>query len=234
MTIIERETPRNIKITPSINPYAQGSVLVEFGNTKVHVTAVVEEGVPSFMRDQGIGWVTAEYSMLPSSTHTRMRRERGKVGGRTMEIQRLIGRSLRAVVDFKKLGERTIMIDCDVLVADGGTRTASISGAYVAMVLACKKLISEGLLTEIPLKDSLGAVSIGVTKEGKVIADLNYEEDSSCETDLNLVMTGSGRFVEIQGTAEGEPFSQEHLDGLLTAGRSALQVVFKEQERVLK
>ena len=186
------------------------------------------------MRDQGIGWVTAEYSMLPSSTHTRIRRERGKVGGRTMEIQRLIGRSLRAVVDFKKLGERTVMIDCDVLVADGGTRTASISGAYVALSLACKKLINDGLLSESPLKDSLGAISIGVTKEGKVIADLNYEEDSTCETDLNLVMTGSGRFVEIQGTAEGEPFSQEHLEGLLTAGKAALKNVFEEQERVLK
>ncbi|TDJ08729.1 MAG: ribonuclease PH [Deltaproteobacteria bacterium] len=234
MTIIERETPRKITITPGINPYAQGSVIVEFGNTKVHVTAIVEEGVPSFMRDQGIGWVTAEYSMLPSSTHTRNRRERGKVGGRTMEIQRLIGRALRAVVDFKKLGERTVMIDCDVLVADGGTRTASISGAYVALSLAIKKLMSEGLISESPLKDSLGAISIGVTKEGKIIADLNYEEDSTCETDLNLVMTGSGRFVEIQGTAEGEPFSQEHLDALLTAGKTALKSVFAEQERVLK
>jgi len=234
MTIIERETPRNITITPGINPYAQGSVIVEFGNTKVHVTAIVEEGVPSFMRDQGIGWVTAEYSMLPSSTHTRIRRERGKVGGRTMEIQRLIGRALRAVVDFKKLGERTVMIDCDVLVADGGTRTASISGAYVALSLAVKKLMSEGLIQESPLKDSLGAISIGVNKEGKVIADLNYEEDSSCHTDLNLVMTGSGKFVEIQGTAEGEPFSGEQLDALLQAGKTSLKSVFAEQERVLK
>jgi len=234
MTIIERETPRNITITPGINPYAQGSVIVEFGNTKVHVTAIVEEGVPSFMRDQGIGWVTAEYSMLPSSTHTRIRRERGKVGGRTMEIQRLIGRALRAVVDFKKLGERTVMIDCDVLVADGGTRTASISGAYVALSLAVKKLMSEGLIQESPLKDSLGAISIGVNKEGKVIADLNYEEDSSCHTDLNLVMTGSGKFVEIQGTAEGEPFSGEQLEALLQAGKTSLKNVFAEQERVLK
>jgi ribonuclease PH len=234
MTIIERETPRKITITPGINPYAHGSVIVEFGNTKVHVTAIVEEGVPSFMRDQGIGWVTAEYSMLPSSTHTRIRRERGKVGGRTMEIQRLIGRALRAVVDFKKLGERTVMIDCDVLVADGGTRTASISGAYVAISLACKKLMNEGLITESPLKDSLGAISIGVNEEGKVIADLNYEEDSSCHTDLNLVMTGNGRFVEIQGTAEGEPFSQEQLDALLIAGKTSLKDVFAEQERVLK
>lgn len=233
MSIIERELPREVKFTTGINPYAAGSVIAEFGNTKVHITATVEESVPRFLKDKGQGWVTAEYSMLPSSTHTRNRRERSKVSGRTQEIQRLIGRSLRSIIDLEKLGERSILVDCDVLVADGGTRTTSISGAYIALKLAIKGLIEKGLLTESPIRDSLAAISIGITKEGKVIADLNYEEDSSCETDMNIVMTGAGNFVEIQGTAEGHPFSPTELNALIECAGTALGPVFNAQDKVL-
>ena len=233
MSLIERENPREIKFTPGVNPYAAGSTLVEFGNTKVQVTASIEESVPPFMRGQERGWITAEYSMLPSSTHTRSRRERSKVSGRTQEIQRLIGRSLRAVVDLESLGERSITIDCDVLIADGGTRTASISGAYVALELACRKLISEGVIEKNPVKKSLAALSVGINGQGKVIADLNYEEDSSCETDMNIVMTQDGEFVEIQGTAEGVPFSKEQLGALVDCAEKALKKVFEEQKRAL-
>ena len=233
MSLIQREHPRNIKFTPSINPYAAGSVMAEFGNTKVHITATVEESVPPFLKGKGQGWVTAEYSMLPGSTHTRSQRERSKVGGRTQEIQRLIGRALRAVVDLKKLGERSLMLDCDVIVADGGTRTTSVSGCYVAMVLAFRKLISEGKISESPLKEALAAISVGINSEGKIIADLNYEEDSSCEADVNLVATRSGKFIEIQGTAEGDPFTQDQLDSLLICGKKALEKVFEAQEKAL-
>jgi ribonuclease PH len=233
MSIIERVQPREIKFTSGINPYAAGSVIAEFGNTKVHITASVEESVPRFLKDQGQGWVTAEYSMLPSSTHTRNRRERSKVSGRTQEIQRLIGRSLRAVVDMEKLGERSIQIDCDVLVADGGTRTTSISGAYVALEMAVKKLMSEGLLTENPIKEPLAALSVGISSEGKVIADLNYEEDSTCETDMNIVMTKSGKFIEVQGTAEGEAFSRDELNAIIDCATESLTYVFKAQEEAL-
>ena len=211
MSLIKRSTPRKVSFTPNINPYAAGSVIAEFGNTKVHITVTVEESVPPWMRGQNKGWVTGEYNMLPSATHSRNRRERSKVSGRTQEIQRLIGRSLRSIVDLEKLGERSIVVDCDVLVADGGTRTTSISGAYVALSLAIKKLMEEGKITETPIIEQLGAISVGVDTEGKVIADLNYEEDSSCETDMNIVMTREGRFIEIQGTAEGQPFSKEQL-----------------------
>jgi ribonuclease PH len=234
MSLIQRETPREIKFTTSINPYAAGSVIAEFGNTKVHITATVEEEVPRWMKGTGKGWVTAEYSMLPGSTHDRIRRETNGPKGRTQEIQRLIGRSLRAVVDMKKLGERQVILDCDVLIADGGTRTTSISGAYVAMEMAFKKLISEGKLKESPLKEKLGALSVGLNKEGKVIADLNYEEDSSCEADVNIVMTESGKFVEVQGTAEGDPFSREQLDALLECAEIALKSVFKAQGEALE
>lgn len=234
MSLIERNTPREVRFTTGINPYAQGSVIAEFGNTKVHVTAVVEESVPRWMKDTGKGWVTAEYNMLPSSTHERMRRERSKIGGRTYEIQRLIGRSLRSVIDLEKLGERSIVIDCDVLVADGGTRTTSISGAYVALSLAIKKLIDAGELSESPLTEHLGAISVGINTDGKVIADLNYEEDSSCETDMNIVMTKSGKFVEIQGTAEEKPFNADQLKALLECAENSLQTVFKAQEEALK
>ncbi len=233
MASITRSEPRKVVFTKGINPYSAGSVIAEFGNTKVHITASVEENVPGWMRNTGKGWVTAEYNMLPGSTHTRSRRERNKLGGRTQEIQRLIGRSLRAVVDLKKLGEICITLDCDVLVADGGTRTTSVSGAYVALELAIKKLIAEGKVKENPLKDRLGALSVGIDKEGKIIADLNYEEDSSCETDMNIVMTQSGKFVEIQGTAEGEAFSYEQLLDLLECSKKALGSVFKAQNQAL-
>jgi ribonuclease PH len=233
MSLIKRDTPRPIKFTPGINPYAHGSVMAEFGNTKVHITATVQESVPPFLKGKGQGWVTAEYAMLPSSTHTRSDRERKGASGRTQEIQRLIGRALRSIVDLQKLGERSILIDCDVIVADGGTRTTSISGAYIALEMAVRKLMKEGLLKVNPIKDGLAAISIGINKNDEVIADLNYEEDSSCGTDMNIVMTKSGKFVEVQGTAEGEPFSMDHLQALLGCAQKALQVVMKEQEATL-
>lgn len=233
MGTIKRTEPRTVKFSAGINPYAAGSVMAEFGQTKVHITAMAEESVPPFLKGKGTGWVTAEYSMLPGSSDHRIRRERKGASGRTQEIQRLIGRSLRAIVDLNKLGERSILIDCDVLVADGGTRTTSISGAYVALKLAVDKLLKEGLLKENPIKESLAALSIGIDKERNIIADLNYQEDSSCETDMNIVMTKSGKFVEIQGTAEGEPFSFEELQMMLECAQTALKDVFKAQESVL-
>lgn len=231
--IIERNVPRNIKYTVNPNPYAKGSVIVECGNTKVYVTVTVEEGVPSFLKGKGEGWLTAEYSMLPSATHSRNRRERNGASGRTQEIQRLIGRALRSIVDMKKLGERTVQIDCDVIVADGGTRTTSISGAYVALSLAVKKLMAEGLLKESPIIEQLAAISVGINTNGKAIADLNYEEDSTCETDMNVVMTRSGKFVEIQGTAEKNPFSHDQMMALMECAKNSLDVVFAKQSEVL-
>lgn len=233
MDLIERETPRAISYTLNPNPYAKGSVIAECGNTKIHITVTVEESVPPFLKGKGEGWVTAEYSMLPSSTHSRIKRERNGASGRTQEIQRLIGRSLRSIIDLKKLGERTLQIDCDVIVADGGTRTTSISGAYVALELAVKKLLAEKLIKESPLLDQLGAISVGIKSSGKIIGDLNYEEDSSCETDMNIVMTRSGKFVEVQGTAEGAPFSDEQLQALLSCAKSCLKIVFQKQSDVL-
>lgn len=233
MSLIERMTPRTIVFERGTNPYALGSVIASFGNTKVHITATVEESVPRFLKGTGSGWVTAEYSMLPGSTHTRSRREREKVSGRTQEIQRLIGRSLRSIIDLSLLGEMQITLDCDVLVADGGTRTTSISGAYVALSMAIQKLMSEGKIVNNPLREQLAAISIGVRCGGQVIADLNYEEDSSCETDMNIVMTKSGRFVEIQGTAERNPFNREQLNAMLDCAESALKEVFKAQDEVL-
>ncbi|MBI2521250.1 MAG: ribonuclease PH [Bdellovibrio sp.] len=234
MIKILRDTPRDIKFIPNINPYATGSVLASFGNTQVHVTAVIEESVPPFLKGKGKGWLTAEYNMLPSSTHTRTQRERSKVGGRTQEIQRLIGRSLRACLDLNKLGERTLLIDCDVMVADGGTRTTSISGAYVAVSLAVKKLLDQGLLKTSPIITQIGAVSIGVNSEGQIIADLNYEEDSSCETDMNVVMTRQGHFIEIQGTAEKKPFSEEQLGVMLRIARKSLDTIFEKQDAIIQ
>ncbi len=231
--LIERNTPREIKYTLNPNPYAKGSVIVECGNTKVYVTVTVDEGVPPFLKGKGEGWLTAEYSMLPSATHSRNKRERNGPGGRTQEIQRLIGRSLRSVIDLKKLGEKTIQIDCDVIVADGGTRTTSISGAYVALALAIKKLMQENQLKENPLTAQLAAISVGLNKSGKAIADLNYEEDSSCNTDMNIVMTSEGKFVEIQGTAEGEPFSHDQMMALLDCAKNSLITVFKKQNEAL-
>ena len=233
MSVIKRTNPRSVRFTKNINPYAHGSVLAEFGKTKIHITAIVEESLPPWLKGKKQGWVTAEYSMLPGSTHTRSRRERKSVSGRTQEIQRLIGRALRSVVDLKALGERLITLDCDVLVADGGTRTAAISGAYVALKLAINKLQEDKIIRKNPLKGKLAALSVGLTREGDVIADLDYEEDSSCGTDMNIVMTDDDRFVEIQGTAEGEPFEQEKLDLLLECAKLALKEIFKAQEKVL-
>jgi ribonuclease PH len=206
---------RPISFQRNFTRYAEGSVLVSFGETKVLCNATVEEKVPPFMRGEGRGWVTAEYSMLPRATHSRSAREstRGKVGGRTHEIQRLIGRSLRAVIDLDALGERTIQIDCDVIQADGGTRTASITGAYVALVDALNGLVAKGLLAAAPIKESVAAVSVGIV-EGKPVLDLNYDEDFRAEVDMNFVITGNGLFVEVQGTAEEAPFSLAELDAL--------------------
>lgn len=206
---------RQIKIERGFTRYAEGSVLISFGETRVLCNASVEEKVPPFMRGEGRGWVTAEYSMLPRATQTRSAREaaRGKLGGRTMEIQRLIGRALRAVVDFELLGERTVVIDCDVLQADGGTRTASITGAWIALADAIDRLLDQGLIKQSPLKDSVAAISSGILN-GQAVLDLDYVEDSSAEVDMNFVMTGDGRFVEVQGTAEEEPFSADELDAL--------------------
>ncbi len=204
---------RKIVITRNFTRYAEGSVLVEFGDTKVICTASVEESVPPFLRGKGSGWVTAEYSMLPRATHTRSPREssKGKVGGRTHEIQRLIGRSLRAVTDMAAFGERCIHIDCDVIQADGGTRTASITGAWVALADAINGLVARGVIATNPLREAVAAVSVGIVG-GEAVLDLDYREDSSAEVDMNFVMTSSGRFVEVQGTAESEPFTMEQMD----------------------
>lgn len=207
---------RDVRFTRGYTRHAEGSVLVEFGHTRVLCTASVEDKVPGFLRGAGRGWVTAEYGMLPRATHTRSDREaaRGKQSGRTQEIQRLIGRSLRAVFDLEKLGERTLTLDCDVLQADGGTRCASITGAWVAAHDAVAKLVATGALPASPIRDQVAAVSVGIY-QGLPLLDLDYDEDSSCDTDLNVVMTGAGGFVEIQGTAEGEPFSRTQLDRLV-------------------
>lgn len=234
MAKIARTSPRLVKITPHINPYADGSVIIEFGNTKIHITAIIEKDLPPWLKGQGKGWVTAEYSMLPGATHTRSRREKNGPSGRSQEIQRLIGRSLRAAIDLNKLGEVAINVDCDVLVADGGTRTASISGAMVALVLAINSGIKKGKIKENPIINQIAALSVGINKAGDVIADLNYEEDSTCETDMNIVMTKSGHFVEVQGTAEGSPFSAEAFDSMIKCAREALVQIFTEQDRILK
>jgi ribonuclease PH len=222
---------RAIEIIRHYTKHAEGSVLVKFGDTHVICTASVEEKVPGFLKGKNQGWVTAEYGMLPRSTGSRMDREaaRGKQTGRTQEIQRLIGRSLRAVIDMEKLGERTIHFDCDVIQADGGTRTASITGAYVAMVDAVSTLLQKGLLSESPIKDSVAAISVGVY-QGTPVLDLDYIEDSDCDTDMNVVMTGKGGFVEIQGTAEGEPFARETMNQMLdlaAKGISEISVIQK-------
>lgn len=211
---------RPISFERNFTCHAEGSVLVSFGATRVLCTASVEENVPPFLRGQGKGWVTAEYSMLPRATQTRSPREaaRGKQGGRTHEIQRLIGRSLRAVIDFELLGERTVVIDCDVLQADGGTRTASITGAWVALADAVDGLLASGKLTRSPLRDSVAAVSVGIVA-GQARLDLDYREDSGAAVDMNIVMTGDGRFVELQGTAEDEPFTDAELEAMRELGR---------------
>jgi ribonuclease PH len=226
---------REVRIQRGFTRHAEGSVLVCFGDTQVICTASVEERVPGFRRGSGEGWVTAEYGMLPRSTHTRMDREaaRGKQSGRTQEIQRLIGRSLRAVCDLKLLGERTIQIDCDVIQADGGTRTAGITGAYVALADAVAGLMARGLLTASPLRDHVAAVSVGVV-QGVPVLDLDYVEDSACDTDMNVVMTGGGGFVEVQGTAEGAPFERATLDAMLGLASDGIARLVGLQRDALK
>jgi ribonuclease PH len=226
---------RQVAITRHFTKYAEGSVLVEFGDTKVLCNASIEESVPPFLRGRGTGWVTAEYSMLPRATHTRSPREaaKGKQGGRTLEIQRLIGRSLRAVTDLTVLGERSIYIDCDVLQADGGTRTASITGAYVALADALNTLKNREFISYIPLKEAVAAVSVGIVR-GEALLDLDYEEDSSAEVDMNFVMTSSQRFVEVQGTAESEPFTLAQMDSMRTLAMEGIRRLFDVQQEALK
>lgn len=225
---------RKITITRNINRHAEGSALIEFGHTKVICTASVEESVPPFLRGKGSGWVTAEYSMIPRATHTRSLREssKGKVTGRTHEIQRLIGRSLRAVIDLTLLGERSILIDCDVIQADGGTRTASITGAYVALVDAVNWLLARKTIAVNPVREAVAAVSVGILG-GIPHLDLDYEEDSAAEVDMNFVMTSSERFVEVQGTAEGKPFTVEEMDSMRSLAVSAITVLFDIQRKAL-
>jgi ribonuclease PH len=208
--------------------HAEGSVLIEWGDTRVICTASVEERVPPFLRNSGKGWVTAEYSMLPRSTHTRTSRDTGRGNGRTFEIQRLIGRSLRSVIDLNGFGERTIWVDCDVIQADGGTRTASITGAYIAVMDAFRKLLKDGMIEEVPIRDSVAAISVGKVDD-KVILDLNYSEDSKAQVDMNVVMTGSGMFVEVQGTGEEAVFTKEEMDDMLRKARRGIKELTKIQ-----
>jgi len=225
---------RNVRITRGFTIHAEGSVLIEFGQTKVLCTASVEEKVPPHKRGSGEGWVTAEYGMLPRATHTRSDREaaRGKQSGRTQEIQRLIGRSLRAVFDLKALGERTISLDCDVIQADGGTRTASITGAFVAAHDAVSKLLEEGKIAATPIKDHVAAISVGLL-QGQSLLDLEYVEDAACDTDMNVVMTGAGHFVEVQGTAEGAAFTRREMDALLVLAEKGIGELVTMQRRAL-
>ena len=225
---------RPLTITPSYIKTADGSVLIEMGDTKVICTAKLEERVPPFLRNSGKGWITAEYGMLPGSSEQRIGREssRGKVGGRTHEIQRLIGRSLRAIADLKSLGERTAWIDCDVIQADGGTRTASITGAYIALAQAAHKWRERGLVSAAPVKDSVAAVSIGMI-EGKILLDLCYAEDSKADVDMNFVMTGSGKFIEVQGTAESAPFTKKQMERMAEIAQQGIRELLKAQKKVI-
>ena len=227
---------RTIRITRNFTRHAEGSVLIEMGDTQVLCTASVEESLPSFLRGRGQGWVTAEYGMLPRSTHTRSAREaaKGKQSGRTQEIQRLIGRSLRAVTDLKALGERQITLDCDVLQADGGTRCASITGAWIALFDACQKLVAAGKLPANPVRDHVAALSVGIYK-GEAVTDLDYPEDSDCDTDMNVIMTGSGGIVEIQGTAEGDPFTRSQMNELVDLAENGIrQLLARQKDAVLR
>jgi ribonuclease PH len=225
---------RAVRITRNFTRHAEGSVLIEMGDTRVLCTASVEESLPPFLRGKGQGWVTAEYGMLPRSTHTRTSREaaKGKQTGRTQEIQRLIGRSLRAVTDLKALGERQITLDCDVLQADGGTRCASITGAWIALYEACEKLVQAGKLPANPVRDHVAAVSVGIV-DGSPVLDLDYPEDSGCDTDMNVVMTGNGGMVEVQGTAEGEPFTREQMNVLLDLATLGIRQLVAAQQSAL-
>ena len=215
---------RSIEIIKNYTKHAEGSVLIKFGDTHVVCTASVEENVPSFLKGKNQGWVTAEYGMLPRSTSTRMVREaaKGKQSGRTQEIQRLIGRSLRSIIDLKKLGEITIQIDCDVIQADGGTRTASITGAYVALNDAIQNIIKKGIIKDSPIIDSVAAISLGI-KDSNILLDLDYLEDSTCDTDMNIVMTGSGKFIEIQGTAEKKAFTHDEMNNLIDVAKQGIK-----------
>ncbi len=223
---------RNTKITPNISPYAEGSALIEVGGTKVICTASVEDRVPMFLRNKGVGWVTAEYAMLPRATSTRTQRETQRPAGRTQEIQRLIGRSLRAIVDTKLLGERQIFLDCDVIQADGGTRCASITGAYVALALACRKLLKQATIKTSPILSEVAAVSVGIV-DGTPVLDLAYTEDSNADVDMNVVCTGKGKFIELQGTAEREPFSREEMDEMLVLAETGIGKLFEIQRNAL-
>lgn len=225
---------RSVVITPHCNKHAEGSALIEWGDTKVICTVSVDEKVPPFLRGKGEGWVTAEYGMLPRSTHERMTREvtKGSAGGRTMEIQRLIGRSLRSIVNMKELGERTLQIDCDVIQADGGTRVASITGATVALYLALQKLSDKGVLKTFPVTDFVAAVSVGII-DGEPKLDLCYEEDSTAEVDMNVIMTGSGKLVEVQGTAEKEAFSRDQLNVMLDLAEKGIGQLIKLQRNIV-
>ena len=230
----KKDQLRPVKISRNFIPHAEGSVLIEMGNTKVICTATLENRVPSFLRDKGKGWVTAEYAMLPRSTQQRFFREstRGKIGGRTHEIQRLIGRSLRAVMNLEGLGERTVWIDCDVIQADGGTRTASITGSFIALTDAMAYAKKNGLIEGNPLQDYLAAVSVGKV-DGEILMDLTYAEDSQAEVDLNVVMTGKGQFVEVQGTAEAYPFSREELNRFISLAQRGIKRLVKTQRKLL-
>lgn len=226
---------RKLKITKNYIKYAEGSCLIELGDTKVIATASVENTVPPFLKGKGVGWVSAEYGMLPRSCRTRVQREasKGKLGGRTHEIQRLIGRSMRTVVDTAKLGERTVWMDCDVIQADGGTRCASITGSFVALVLALEAMRKNNLVNSIPVSDYVAAVSVGMV-EGKPALDLDYDEDSTAEVDMNIIMTGDGRYIEVQGTAEREPFKKEEMDKLLALAKNGIGELIAAQKKILK
>ena len=229
-----RDSLRPIKITPDFITSAEGSVLIEAGNTRVIVTATVDEGVPQFLKGKGKGWVTGEYGMLPRATEERTPREatRGRQSGRTLEIQRMIGRTLRAVTDLSALGECTVWLDCDVIQADGGTRTASITGAFVALALAFERMVAGGMLRAVPLIDSLAAVSVGIV-DNEFLLDLAYEEDSRAQVDMNVVMTGSGKFVEVQATAEGRPYTDEEFRQLLALASGGIHQISRTQQELL-
>ncbi len=230
----QNDEKRQVTFELNVNMHAEGSVLVSFGNTKVICTATVDDKAPQFLRGENKGWVTAEYAMLPRSTSVRNVREssRGKVSGRTMEIQRLVGRALRSIVDLEKLGERSIIVDCDVLQADGGTRTASITGGFIALKLAIKKLLTDGVITEDPIKEYIAAISVGIN-EGDIILDLEYDEDSQADVDMNIVMTESGRFVEIQGTGEEHTFSEDELKKMIKLAKKGITELIGLQKEAL-
>lgn len=236
MRVNERKNDalRKVKITRNYMKFADGSCMIELGNTKVICTASIEDGVPPFLKGKGTGWITAEYGMLPRSCKARISREstRGRIGGRTHEIQRLIGRSFRSVVDLRALGERTIWIDCDVIQGDGGTRTAGITGGFIALMDALISLREEGVCDKLPINDYVAAVSVGII-DGRPVLDLDYEEDSKAEVDMNVIMTGSGRFIEVQGTAEGAPFADKDLNGLIELAKKGISRLVATQKKTL-